>query len=139
MRQTLVGGDGWESPKLIEMGGAALEGAFYSTHYFAEDPDPIVQKFVTSYRQRHNRVPDGLAALAYDAGHVLADALKRAGSTEGPALRDAIQATRGLKGATGTITIGADRNPEGKDMVIVEVRGGKLALKDRVSGASATR
>jgi branched-chain amino acid transport system substrate-binding protein len=134
LKQPLVGGDGWESPKLIEIGGKALEGAFYSTHYVPTDPNPLVQKFVTQYQKRHGRIPDGLAALAYDAVYVLADAIKRAGTTDGPALRDAIAATKGLQGVTGTITIGPDRNPQGKDFVIVEVRNGELALKDKISG-----
>lgn len=130
----LVGGDGWESPKLIEIGGKALEGAFYSTHYFSEDPNPLIQNFVGQYRKRHGRTPDGLAALAYDAARVLADALERAGTTEGPKIRDAIASTKGFKGVTGTITIGPDRDPIGKDIVIVEVRNGKLVLKDIISG-----
>jgi branched-chain amino acid transport system substrate-binding protein len=132
LRQQLVGGDAWESPKLMELGGKALEGSFYSTHYFPGDPDPVVQQFVAEYRKRHNRVPDGLAALAYDAAHVLADAYRRAGSTEGAKLRDAIASTKGHKGVTGTITLGPDRNPQGKDLVIVEIRNGQLALKDRI-------
>ncbi len=135
LRQPIAGGDGWESPKLIEIGGPALEGAFYSTHYFPADPNPIVQKFVNAYRARHQRTPDGLAALAFDAAHVLADALRRAGSTDGPKLRDAIAATKGFQGVTGTITIGPDRDPVGKNMVIVEVRNGQLALKDKIEGA----
>ena len=134
LKQPFVGGDGWESPKLIEIGGAALEGAFFSTHYVSDDPNPIVQKFVKEYQKRHGRNPDGLSALAYDAAHVLADAMKRAGSLEGPKLRDAIAGTKGFKGVTGTITIGPDRNPQGKDLIIVEVRNGKLTLKDKVAG-----
>ena len=133
LSQQLVGGDAWESPKLIEIGGTALEGAFYSTHYIADDPNPVVQKFVTEYRRRHNRTPDGLAALGYDAAHILTDALQRAGTTEGPALRDAIASTKGLKGVTGTINMGPDRNPQGKDLIIVEVRNGKLTLKDKMT------
>ena len=134
LTQPIAGGDGWESPKLIEIGGKSLEGAFYSTHYFPSDPNPIVQKFVKAYQQRHNRTPDGLAALAYDAARVLADAIRRAGSTDGPKLRDAIAATKDFQGVTGSITLGPDRDPVGKNLVIVEVRNGQLALKDKMSG-----
>ncbi|HEX8616453.1 MAG TPA: ABC transporter substrate-binding protein [Thermoanaerobaculia bacterium] len=134
IKQPIAGGDGWESPKLIEIGGRALEGAFYATHYFPADPNPIVQKFVTGYQKKHGRTPDGLAALAYDATHVLADAIKRAGTTDGPKLRDAIAATKAMNGVTGAITIGPDRNPVGKNLVIVEVRNGQLVLKDKISG-----
>jgi branched-chain amino acid transport system substrate-binding protein len=135
IHQPFAGGDGWESPKLIEIGGKALEGSFYSTHYFPSDPNPIIQKFVTKYRQQHNRTPDGLAALAYDAALIVVDAIKRAGTTDGPKLRDAIAATKDFQGVTGTITLGPDRNPQGKSMVIVEVQNGQLALKHKISGA----
>lgn len=136
MQQPLAGGDGWESPKLIEIGGKALEGCFYSNHYFAADPSPVVRDFVEKYKQKNNATPDALAALAYDAARVLADAIKRAGKVDGPALRDAIAATKGFPGVTGTINLGADRNPEGKKLVIVEVRNGQLALKASVDPAA---
>jgi branched-chain amino acid transport system substrate-binding protein len=133
----LVGGDGWESPKLIEIGGKALEGCFYSNHYFPGDPDPAVRDFVEKYKQRYGATPDALAALAYDAARVLSEAIKRAGKTDGPALRDAIAQTKGFKGVTGTINLGPDRNPEGKTLVIVEVKNGALALKAKVEPAGA--
>jgi branched-chain amino acid transport system substrate-binding protein len=132
MNMPLAGGDGWESPKLVEIGGKALEGCFYSNHYFPGDPDPSVRDFVEKFKQRYSATPDALAALAYDASRVLADAMKRAGKTDGPALRDAIAATKGFKGVTGTINLGPDRNPEGKTLVIVEVKSGQLTLKAKV-------
>jgi branched-chain amino acid transport system substrate-binding protein len=135
MNMPMAGGDGWESPKLIEIGGKALEGCFYSNHYFFGDTNPIVRNFVEKYKQRYSATPDALAALAYDAARVLADAMKRAGKTDGPALRDAIAATKGFDGVTGTINLGPDRNPEGKTLVIVEVKGGALTLKAKVEPA----
>jgi branched-chain amino acid transport system substrate-binding protein len=136
MQQPLAGGDGWESPKLIEIGGKALEGCFYSNHYFAGDPSPVVRDFVEKYKEKNSATPDALAALAYDAARVLADAIKRAGKADGPAIRDAIASTKGFAGVTGTINLGADRNPEGKKLVIVEVRNGELALKASVDPAA---
>ena len=132
MKMPLVGGDGWESPKLIEIGGKNLEGCFYSNHYFAGDPDQSVRSYVEKYKERYGRTPDALSALAYDAARVLADSIKRAGSTEGPALRDAIASTKGFAGVTGSITLGPDRNPVGKRLVIIEVKGGQLTLKGAV-------
>jgi len=137
MNMPLAGGDGWESPKLIEIGGKALEGCFYSNHYFPGDPDPAVRDFVEKYKQRYSATPDALAALAYDAARVLSEAIKRAGKTDGPALREAIGQTKGFKGVTGTINLGPDRNPEGKTLVIVEVKNGALALKAKVEPAGA--
>lgn len=133
----LVGGDGWESPKLIEIGGKSLEGSFYSNHYFVDDPTPQVREFVEKYAQRYGARPDSLAALGYDTARVLADALKRAGSTEGPALRDAIAATKNFPGVTGTITLGPDRNPIGKKLVVLEIKNGQVALKALVDPGAA--
>ena len=138
MQQPLVGGDGWESPKLLEIGGKALEGCFYSNHYFPGDPSPAVRDFVTKYKERYGQTPDALAALGYDAAKVLADAMKRAGKIEGPAIRDAIAQTKNLSGVTGSITLGPDRNPVGKKLVIVGVQNGQMVLKDTVDPAAGS-
>jgi branched-chain amino acid transport system substrate-binding protein len=132
MKMPLAGGDGWESPRLIEIGGAALEGSFYSNHYHVDDPSPAVREFVQKYEQRFGAKPDSLAALGYDSARVLADAIKRAGTTAGPQLRDAIAATKNFPGVTGVITLGPDRNPIGKKLVVLEIKGGQLILKDVV-------
>ena len=136
--QPLAGGDGWESPKLIEIGGKALEGSFYSNHYFAGDPAPAVREFVEKYRERFGQTPDSLAALGYDAAKVLANAMSNAAKLDGPSIRDQIAATKGFPGVTGTTTLGADRNPAGKKLVIVEIRNGDLTLKDTLDPAGAT-
>ena len=125
----LVGGDGWESPALIEIGGPALEGCYYANHYFYADPTPAVHNFVEKYKQRFQTNPDAMAALAYDAMNVLAEAMKRARKLDGPTLRDAIAATKGYVGVTGTINLGPDRNPIGKKLVIEEIKNGQLTLK----------
>ncbi|HKS22067.1 MAG TPA: ABC transporter substrate-binding protein [Thermoanaerobaculia bacterium] len=128
----LVGGDGWVSPKLVEIGGKALEGCYYANHYSYDDPSPVVHNFVEKYKQRFGSKPDGMAALAYDAMHVLADAMKRAKKLDGQTLREAIASTKGYQGVTGTITLGPDRNPIGKKLVIEEVKNGQLVVKGTV-------
>jgi branched-chain amino acid transport system substrate-binding protein len=125
----LLGGDGWESPKLIEIGGKALEGCFYTNHYFYADPSPVVSSFVQKYKERYGQIPDALAALGYDAMKTLADSMKRAAKLDGPSLRDAIGQTKGLVGVTGTINIDAQRNATGKKLVIEEIKNGQLTLK----------
>ena len=132
MTQPLAGGDGWESPKLIEIGGKALEGSFYSNHYHVDDPSPAVREFVQKYQARFGAQPDSLAALGYDSARVLVDAIKRAGTTDGPKLRDAIAQTKNFSGVTGMINLGPDRNPIGKKLVVLQIQNGKLALKDVV-------
>jgi branched-chain amino acid transport system substrate-binding protein len=136
MQMPLAGGDGWESPKLIEIGGKALEGSFYSNHYHVDDPSPSVRDFVQKYQEKYSAKPDALAALGYDAARVLADAIKRAGTTDGPALRDAIGATKDFSGVTGMISLGPDRNPVGKKLVVLEVQNGTTVLKAVVDPAA---
>jgi branched-chain amino acid transport system substrate-binding protein len=129
---TLLGADGWDSPKLAEIGGAALEGAYFSNHYSVEDPSPAVRRFVDLYRSVYGSLPDSIAALSYDAAQLLADAIHRAGSTEARRLRDALASTRDFPGVTGTITMDADRNPT-KLPVILKVEGGRPRLAASVS------
>lgn len=122
----LFGGDGWEAPQLMQIGGAALEGCYYSTHYSPEDTSPAVQNFVKNYKARYNdEMPDAMAALGYDSALVLADAIKRAGSTQPDAVREALAATRNFMGVTGNTTIDADRNAA-KPAVVVAIKYGKL-------------
>jgi branched-chain amino acid transport system substrate-binding protein len=131
----ILGGDGWESPKLIEIGGKALEGCFYTNHYFYGDPAPVVANFVQKYKDRYGQTPDSLAALGYDAMKTLADAMKRASKLDGPSIRDAIGQTKGLVGVTGTINIGPERNATGKQLVIEEIKNGQLTLKATIDPA----
>jgi branched-chain amino acid transport system substrate-binding protein len=119
----LAGGDGWDSAKLFEIGGAALNGNYFSNHYSTESDAPNVQKFITAYRQKFGATPDSLAALAYDAMHLLADAMRRANDLSGPVLRDAIAATKDFQGVTGSISFDANRNPI-KPAVILQIKDG---------------
>ena len=123
----LVGGDGWDSPRLWEIGGEALNGCMFSNHYSVDDPSPAVQKFVADYRKRYNQVPDALAALGYDAARILADAMKRAGSSKGDKVRDALVATKDFPGVTGTITINNERNAV-KPAVVLRIENGKFVF-----------
>lgn len=135
MRATLLGGDGWDAPQLFELGGTAVQGSFISNHYSADDPAPQIQRFVESYRAKHGAVPDGLAALGYDAMRILADAIVRAGTTEPAALRDAIAATREFAGVTGVISIDENRNAV-KPAVILEVGDGKFVYRETIQPGS---
>jgi branched-chain amino acid transport system substrate-binding protein len=128
----LFGGDGWESPKLVEIGGSAVEGTYYSTHYSPEDPSPVIQNFVKKYRARFNDTPDAMAALGHDSALVLMDAVKRAGTTEGPKLRDAIAATKDLEGVTGRTTMDAKRDAS-KPAVIVTIKNGQFKKVETIS------
>jgi branched-chain amino acid transport system substrate-binding protein len=118
MKMPILGGDGWVGDAL-KNGREALNNTYISNHYSGDNPDPVVQNFVKNYRTRFGKEPDALAALAYDSVKVLADALTRAGTTEGPKLRDAIASTDML-GVTGRLKMNDKRNVD-KPAVIQEV------------------
>ncbi len=124
LKVPLMGGDGWDSAKLFEIGGAAIEGSFYSNHYSPEDPSPRIQDFIKRYRERFGAVPDSMAATGYDAAMVAADGLSRAKDVTGEAAAEAIAATKGFPGVTGVITLDQDHNAV-KPAVVLEVKGGK--------------
>lgn len=119
----LIGGDGWDSTKLAEIGGSAIEGGYYTNHYAPEEDRAEVKKFVADYKAKYGQVPDGLAALGYDATRVLADAMGRAPSLDGKDLAKAIAETKDFPGVTGRISIDADRNAQ-KPAVVVQMQGG---------------
>ncbi|HEV7798094.1 MAG TPA: ABC transporter substrate-binding protein [Pyrinomonadaceae bacterium] len=128
----LLGGDGWDSPSLYKIGGAALNGCYFSNHYSPDDPDPLVQKFVSDYKSRYGTVPDALAATAYDAARIMFDAIKRANSLEGPAIRDALAATKDFPGVTGKVTFNENRDAV-KPIVMIKIEeGGKFVVAERV-------
>jgi branched-chain amino acid transport system substrate-binding protein len=119
----LLGGDGWDSAKLGEIAGKSIDGSFYANHYSHEDPSPTIQEFIRKYQDEYGAVPDGLAALGYDAANLLFDSMKRAKSLGGKDLAAAIAATKDFKGVTGNITIDPERNAV-KSAVIVEMKNG---------------
>lgn len=124
LQSVLIGGDGWDSAKLAEIGGAAVEGAYYSNHYSHEEERPAVQEFVKKYKEKYGAVPDGLAALGYDAMRLLADAMGRAKSLSGADLAAAINETKDFPGVTGMITIDENRNAR-KPAVILQMKNGR--------------
>jgi len=119
----LLGGDGWDSPDLIPGAGTALEGSFFADHYFATElKDPATQTFIQAFKAKNGKDPDALAALGYDAGKVLIDAVKRAKTIDGPGIRDAIAATKDFPGVTGKITMDANRNAR-KSALVFQIKG----------------
>ncbi|HKO43987.1 MAG TPA: ABC transporter substrate-binding protein [Pyrinomonadaceae bacterium] len=135
----LLGGDGWDSAQLYAIGGTALNGSFFSNHYSPFDTDPKVQKFVNDYKALYNTTPDALAATAYDAAHIMFDAIKRANSTDGTAIRNALAATNAFPGVTGTVTFNENRDAV-KPIIMIEIKdGGTYAVRERVEveGAAA--
>ncbi|MBK9036881.1 MAG: ABC transporter substrate-binding protein [Myxococcales bacterium] len=119
-----LGGDGWDSAKLEEIGGDAVQGSFFSNHYSPEEETPAVQNFVAKYKAKHGAAPDALAALGYDAANLLFAAIDRSPSLSGKDLAATIAATKGFAGVTGEITINGDRDAS-KSAVVVKIDHGK--------------
>ncbi len=149
----LLGSDGWESEKLLEIGGEALNGSYYTNHWALDQPDPQLQAFLKTYRERNaGSDPDAIAGLAYDAAKVLFGCLEklaaedpatfralgsaRAGTPERKAatakLRDLIAQTKDFPGVTGTITLDENRNAS-KPLVVLEIKGGKKVFNTSIN------
>lgn len=149
----LLGSDGWESSKLLEIGGDALNGSYYTNHWALDVPDPKLQAFLKTFHEKNNGAdPDAIAGLAYDASNVLflclqkiaADdpatfkgfASSKAGTPTRKAaeqkLRDLIAATKDYPGVTGTITLDANRNAS-KPLVVLEIKGGKKVFNTSIN------
>jgi branched-chain amino acid transport system substrate-binding protein len=131
LKATLLGGDGFEAPQLLEIGGAAMEGVYYSTHFATENTGEASRAFVAAYTKRHGSAPNGLSALTYDAVKLAADAMRRAGTTEPKALRAALAATKDFPGVTGRTTINASRDAD-KEAAIITVKNGKLTFVETI-------
>src|SRR5215217_1943060 len=128
LKVPLMGGDGWDSEKLFELGGSAITGSYFSNHYSPENPDPRVQKFIADYKEAY----DALAALGYDAARVAVESLKRAKDLSGPSVRDAIAQTKDFPGVAGTVTLDDKRNAV-KSAVVLKVGDGKTQYVTTIS------
>ncbi|PLT34592.1 ABC transporter substrate-binding protein [Bacillus sp. V5-8f] len=129
----IMGGDGWDSPKLIEIaGGDALNNTFITNHYSAADKDPKVQAFVKAYEAKYNQTPDGFAALGYDTAYLLADAIKRAGDASPEKIKDAIAETKDLALVSGSVTLNENHDPI-KPASILKYVDGKQTFDSKVN------
>lgn len=129
----LFGGDGWESDTLLQIGKEAVEGHYFSTHYASDAGSPKVTAFVAAYKKRYNgKMPDAMAALGYDSAMILADAMKRAGSTDGDKVRAALAVIKDFDAVTGKITIN-DKRDAVKSAVILQVKNGAFKFLETVS------
>ena len=131
INSAILGTDGWDDTKVVDIAGAdALNNTFFSTHYSEKDAE--VQGFIEAYKKKFNRAPNVFAALGYDAGKMLVDALKRAGSGDTEKIREALEATKDLKVGTGTISMDKNHNPI-KTAVILEMKNGEKELKAKIT------
>jgi len=127
----IVGGDGYDTPDLLTVAGAAANNVFFSTHALMDATGGTdgIKKFITAYKTEYQHDPENaFAALGYDTVYLLADAVKRANGTESAAVKTALEGTKDFKGITGSITFGADVHVPQKGVTIIDVEGGKFTL-----------
>jgi branched-chain amino acid transport system substrate-binding protein len=123
----LLGGDGWDSPGLVRLGGQAVEGSQFTTHFTADNPSPTVQAFRRDFERRFGQPPSSGAALGFDAARVAVDALQRSPTPKGPLLRDALAQTKTFDGVTGIITFGQDRDAF-KSAMVLRIHDGRAVF-----------
>lgn len=122
IKAPLLGGDGWDSPMLHQLGKEAINGNYYSNHYTTESTEPAVVNFTAKFKAKYNETPDAMGALGYDAAKILAEAIGRTKDMSPKSIRDELAKTANFAGVTGKITINKERNAV-KSAVVVQVQG----------------
>lgn len=130
MKATFLGGDGWDSTELFSIGGDAVDKAYFSNHYSADDTSKEVVEFIKAFKAKYNEVPDAMAALNYDAGKVLLESIKEAGKTDGESIKNALKSYDGTV-VSGHITFDKDRNAV-KSAVIIKTENGKEKFATKI-------
>lgn len=129
----ILGGDGLDSPKLVEIAGApALNNVFFSTHYSIEDKDPVALSFAEAYKKEYGEDPDMQAALGYDAASLIIDAIKRANSADPQKIKDALAQTKDFHAVSGLLTFDSQHNPI-KSGVVIEMKDGKQVFREKIN------
>lgn len=120
-----VGGNGFNSPQVIEIAGDNADGLIVATPWFTGKDDEAVESFVTKYSEEFGKEPDQFAAQAYDALYIMADALKRAGEADSEKLREALADTKDLDGVLGTMSFDEDGDIV-MDPIVLTIKDGQF-------------
>ena len=127
LKVPFVGGNGFNSPKVIEIAKEAAEGLIVATPWFGEKSDPQVKAFVAKYEKAYGKKPDQFAAQAYDAFYIMTNALKAAGTADRAKLRDSLAATKNFQGVLGNFSFDAERDVVMAPNVLI-VKGGRFTI-----------
>jgi branched-chain amino acid transport system substrate-binding protein len=127
-----IGCEAWDSPTLLAVAGKSADGCYFSNQFSPDDPSSVVQEFGRTYQAKFSARPDNFAALGYDAARVVIDAIKRAGSTEPAAIRDALARTKDFPGVSGNITIDPNRNAS-KPAVVLAIKEGRIQYFEKIN------
>ncbi|QFF98837.1 ethanolamine utilization protein EutJ [Psychrobacillus glaciei] len=129
----LMGADGWDSPTIVDLAGAAaLNNTYIITAYSSEDPDGLAKSFAEKFKAKYGKDPNSFSALGYDTVYLLKDAIERADSLDGTKIRDAIEATDNLELVTGLYSVDENHHPI-KSATIIEFVDGNQVFKTKVN------
>lgn len=129
----ILGGDGYDSPKLVELAGkSALNDVYYTNHYSSKDNSPEVVKFKEAFNKKYGKDPDAFNALGYDLAYFLADAIKRSGEVNPEKIKKALEATKDFKAITGKLSIDEKHNPV-KAITILQMKEGEQVFLKKLS------
>ena len=127
----IVGGDGYDTPLLVDIAGKAADNVYFTTHALmdATNGSPAVKKFMAAYKAEYGHdVENAFAALGYDTMRLIADAVGRAKSSDGKAIAAAIESTHGFPGVAGELNYSAAAHVPRKGVTMIAVQGGKFTL-----------
>lgn len=129
----VLGGDGFDSPDLLKLGGAAaLNNVYFTNHYSSLDKDPKVVKFIADFKAKYGEEPNAFHALGYDTAKFVVDAIGRASALNGEAVKTALAETKDFEAVTGKLSVDANHNPI-KAIVVVGLKDGAQATSEKVS------
>ena len=131
LRVPFIGGDGWDSPELINIGGDSLEGSIFVNHYSPDDTDELVQNFVNKYKDKYGSNPDAFAALTYSTIQLYQAAIEKAGSTNGDTIKDALVNIDTVT-VTGSVKFDKSRNPI-KSLSVIKIENGSPKLQEKIN------
>ena len=135
IKKPIMGGDGYDTPLLIQVAGPGSEGVYFTTHSLMDSTlgTDAVKAFITAYQAEYKTPPENaFAGLGYDTVKLIADAIKRAGSADPKAIREALQGTSNLAGVTGSITYQPGSRIPQKGVTVILVKDGKFTLAQEV-------
>jgi len=130
----LLGGDAWEAPELIEIGGEFVEGLTFCSHFHPDAANtPKAQDFVQAYEDEYGRVTNTYSAIAFDAYNLLLDSIEKVGELDREKINHELRHTVGWEGVTGTVTIDPETGNPDKPAIILQVRDGEFAYVTTVN------
>jgi branched-chain amino acid transport system substrate-binding protein len=135
VKKPIMGGDGYDTPLLVQVGGAGAENVYFTTHSLMDASlgTDAVKAFIAAYQAEYKTPPENaFAGLGYDTVKLLADSIKRAGKADPKAIREALNATKDLPGVTGAITFQPGSRIPQKGVTVILVKDGKFTLAQEV-------